>query len=527
MVIPMIWPILFLMILLAVPSEAATINAVSCSSAHVQSAIDSASPGDTVAIPAGSCTWTTSVHISPTKAITLKGAGEVQTVITDGGTLSGFSSNCTIRNHCGWSALLYVGFTGTNNYVTRVTGFTIKFPPGSGNARYEIVVQGNGLDKFRIDHLTCTGSGVNRCIGTFSDDSGATDFSGLVDHVSCLINSTSSPQCFNNQVAIGAAASLAWEHPPVLGSNRATYWENITCTYQNTVSNNCFDNYNGHAFVIRYSTFTHIGIGNHGVDSARRGGRIIEVYRNTFATDEAVAYAMNWRTGPNILFDNTISSLYGGTGINISLYRTVSSNIAYGITGTNCTGSNTWDGNLGTAAQGNQGYPCLDQVGWYFPPPDGCFTLAECDRPNGLNAVYSPAFMWGNTKAGSPTTAFTGNYPASYVHINSASSPSKIDIYTDVGASCSAISCTIGVGSGTLANRPASCTTGVSFWATDQGNWNQSGDGTGSGALYKCTAANTWSLFYTPYTYPHPLQTLGTSPKSTAVVPPPTGLTVH
>jgi hypothetical protein len=27
-----------------------------------------------------------------------------------------------------------------------------------------------------------------------------------------------------------------------------------------------------------------------------------------------------------------------------------------------------------------------------------------------------------------------------------------------------------------------------------------------SGTLYKCTAINTWTAYYTPYTYPHPLR---------------------
>ena len=63
---------------------------------------------------------------------------------------------------------------------------------------------------------------------------------------------------------------------------------------------------------------------------------------------------------------------------------------------------------------------------------------------------------------------------------------------------------TIGMGHGTLANRPTTCTTGVGYWATDQGSWNTSGSG-GQGELYVCTATNTWSPYYTPNTYPHPL----------------------
>lgn len=77
-----------------------------------------------------------------------------------------------------------------------------------------------------------------------------------------------------------------------------------------------------------------------------------------------------------------------------------------------------------------------------------------------------------------------------------------------------------GTGHGTLANRPASCTPSVGYWATDQGSWNQSGSG-GQGQLYICTATNTWTLSYTPYTYPHPL----TSNTAVTSVNPPQNLT--
>lgn len=53
---------------------------------------------------------------------------------------------------------------------------------------------------------------------------------------------------------------------------------------------------------------------------------------------------------------------------------------------------------------------------------------------------------------------------------------------------------TVGVGVGLKAARPATCTTGVGYWATDEE------------VLYVATATNTWGTYYTPYTYPHPLQ---------------------
>src|SRR5262249_28272280 len=51
---------------------------------------------------------------------------------------------------------------------------------------------------------------------------------------------------------------------------------------------------------------------------------------------------------------------------------------------------------------------------------------------------------------------------------------------------------TLGIGHGTLATRPSTCTPGVAYWATDQGEWDSTHSGP-DGQLYKCTAANTWT----------------------------------
>ena len=69
---------------------------------------------------------------------------------------------------------------------------------------------------------------------------------------------------------------------------------------------------------------------------------------------------------------------------------------------------------------------------------------------------------------------------------------------------------TSGTGWGTLANRPTSCTPRVGYFATDQGTWNQSGNG-GQGQLFVCSAPNIWTLYYTPFTYPHPVIAGGTT----------------
>ena len=85
------------------------------------------------------------------------------------------------------------------------------------------------------------------------------------------------------------------------------------------------------------------------------------------------------------------------------------------------------------------------------------------------------------------------------------------DFWTD-----STSSGTAGVFCGTLANRPAACTVGQGYWATDQSCTNLTGlvgdkgtypsRSTISGTLYKCAATNTWIAYYQPLSYPHPLR---------------------
>ena len=83
---------------------------------------------------------------------------------------------------------------------------------------------------------------------------------------------------------------------------------------------------------------------------------------------------------------------------------------------------------------------------------------------------------------------------------------------------------TVGIGAGTLAARPATCTTGVGYWATNQSTTNLTGmvgpnpSTPISGTLYKCTSPNTWTTYYTPLAYPHPLRT---NPQQTALDIPP------
>jgi hypothetical protein len=77
---------------------------------------------------------------------------------------------------------------------------------------------------------------------------------------------------------------------------------------------------------------------------------------------------------------------------------------------------------------------------------------------------------------------------------------------------------TPGATCGPLASRPTTCVVGQAYWATDQSTTDLTGlvgdiqtypmRKTISGTLYKCTATNVWTAYYTPLVYPHPVRTL-------------------
>jgi hypothetical protein len=167
-----------------------------------------------------------------------------------------------------------------------------------------------------------------------------------------------------------------------------------------------------------------------------------------------------------------------------------------------CNGSSRWDQNL----PGQSGYRCRDQIGisrdltqWDHAP-----------SPLPYNQESQPVYFWDNLEGTEPMSVENDGM-GTWVQENR-------DWFTQKAP----FSGTAGVGVGTLSSRPSTCTVGVGYWATDQGEWNSRNPGP-DGQLYKCTSTNTWSLYYTPHRYPHPWQTGTTgAPRPT----PPTNLRV-
>jgi hypothetical protein len=97
----------------------------------------------------------------------------------------------------------------------------------------------------------------------------------------------------------------------------------------------------------------------------------------------------------------------------------------------------------------------------------------------GQNETLSPALVWNDVAPLLNTTSGCAAGQAGMVQF-------ERDVYAEGDGGN-------GVRSGAFANLPTTCTTFQGYWASDQNT------------LYRCTATNTWTPYYRPYTYPHPL----------------------
>jgi hypothetical protein len=188
---------------------------------------------------------------------------------------------------------------------------------------------------------------------------------------------------------------------------------------------------------------------------------------------------------------------------------TLSTNTGGALSGATYYVGSPWDGNTDV-----YGYPALDQ------PGRGAGDLLTGAFPNRINnttgtaawpnQVLEPLYSWNNI-AINQTGVMYNNQDTIRIQENRDYYPQASGQQT---SPTSPFNGTSGTGWGTLANRPTTCTTGVGYFATDQGSWNTSTSNpygvqrNGSdGVLYKCTNnPDPWTLYYTPYTYPHPLR---------------------
>jgi hypothetical protein len=529
-------------------AAAQTITAATCNASDVQTAFNAVTASTTtVKLPAGTCTWTTQVKLTiPNGSATLSilGAGNLST--TGGG-----DQTVIVDNYASSNSPLIITTNSTTSSQVRLAGVTFE-GGASGDTKYTGFVQILGSSQnIRLDHShfntsTYGSSGANSSGVQYNGCTyGVVDhsiFDEAADSTSNAVRAYNSGTCFGDSLGIG---DQSWAHSTSLGSSSFLFIESNV--FNNGASDDCT---NGGRFVFRFNTFNATtpapSVQTHPTGGAGRirGCRAWEVYENTFtATADNYMNAGIWiSSGTGVVWGNTFpsSSAGGGTGYrsaielldmraNSSTYPQTAPPGGWGYCGTAQTGTaSNWDQDTNSS-----GYACLDQPGRGIGDfltggfsSDGSGSNNACDSTQNPGGCSSNTGQWVN-EALEPIYEWTDNYspvpnnPSAVLSVDEGTFTANKDYYLWCSASsqagCTSFTGTSGVGSGTLAARPSTCTTGVAYWATDQGNWNASGNG-GQGELFKCTATNTWTLFYTPYTYPHPLTSTTATPQPPASV---------
>jgi hypothetical protein len=225
-------------------------------------------------------------------------------------------------------------------------------------------------------------------------------------------------------------------------------------------------------------------------------------------TDSSQSFPnLNPSGSPYTVFDPSQSSPPSSPGL-APFWAEVASNTATTIT-VQSPNHGPWTGfNNGDTYYILRATVCADQFG----RGTGNYVSGTVPSPaSALSQALDPAYEWDDVYAAGFSAGNVSNSDTSRFITNR-------DYYTDGSngsphvqtSPTSPFNGTSGVGFGTLANRPSTCTTGTAYWATDQGNWNTSGQtyagGYSQGELFICTAS-AWSSTpsYVPYTYPHPL----------------------
>jgi hypothetical protein len=334
------------------------------------------------------------------------------------------------------------------------------------------------------------------------------------------------------------------------------FFEDNVLTFTNSTSSGqgCTDGWGGAGYVVRFNTSLQCRFAAHG-EKHEGGPANYEFYGNRVMLDGGSSTASaffrdcTWcfqlqGSGEMTAFHNSFSATLGRSTwvIETQDYRSSpngdTTNYSPDLGGAmpRCDGTLTTpfggivvDGNR-TPDTTYRGYPCWHQAGR--------------DRAHVLKPMYFWNNYWADTLGNVFVSAFLNDIGGSPDYLTNHIQANR-DFYFAVSVSAqssptSPFNGTTGMGFGTLANRPTTCTPtsealdagngGVGYWAYDQGTWKSATPSQGvwtvgqQGILYTCSATNTWSVHYTPYLYPHPLAT-GGAPDTT---PPaaPTGVMV-
>jgi hypothetical protein len=370
----------------------ATMRAASCSREDVGTALASASAGDVVVIPAGTCRWSTTLTIL--KGITLIGAGEGQTVLEDDVPKGG--ANCV-----GAGPLLSWNVGSTQKF--RLSGLSIKgvaADPAICQAGHVKLAEGS--QAFRVDHLTIDPV-LTAAIVMYGS------LAGVIDHVTARGDSKIKVRARHESWGGASFGDGSWAEPLSWGTDKAIYVED--CRFEHTDASSAhaasIEAGDGARLVVRHNTFHNESIGALGTDSSQRsrGTRSLELYENTFAFEPGLAIdaAVQMGSGTGVVFKNAITAETLNVMVQAQNCRDGSPGCSGGPSyppwGA-CNGRGPYDQNSNPT-----GYRCVDQ------PGSGTSRLLTGDPPatGWIGNVSDPIYAWGNTLNGGPNDSIAGS----------------------------------------------------------------------------------------------------------------------
>lgn len=511
-------------------SYADTHTAESCSTAHVQAKIDEAARGDTVSVPAGTCTWTSRVLI--TKAIILIGAGSGEggtTIINNDPTCTleygDVNSDCNINfgAHANWC-----GNGGGQGIITYI--------PSSSSDDENVIFSVSG---FRFEqHADLYQVGMIKIINQSStplrkvmvydnvfamrEDSSASwyslqfNFHGYVWGViyNNTINAKLPYSYFDgpelDTVDGGGCAQPkgihTWKSMTFsLGSTDTMIVEDNTINIKYRASYPYMATGNGgNGYVLRYNTINNYtaGIGLaagpqlHSAYVNNTAPKGLEIYGNYFygySTATFSPFLMLGRGGKLTAWNNLTQSA-GTTNPGIELKHECDESLGNMATTHACPSDTLYNTALRCASDGQ---PPHVHNSYFFQNRHGTGTSLMTN-------------VTANTTGGSTTVC-----GATYVQANVQPLVANQNYWKD-NTSCTGTTCATGIGCGsTLPTCTGGCPAGVGFWLTTQSCSELTTDNVGAGGtpatkarigtLYR-RVNNQWVAYYTPAPYPHTLR---------------------
>lgn len=431
-------------------------TAEDCGAANIQSTIDEATAGDTIDMTyEGTIDWGQRVIV--TGGITLKGPGsKTGDYTTDTGSWP-LTINSTYSNTGATDGLIRI-VNDDNQKVNRVTGFKFTASANNANAFISTIGKGVGEDSkgaFRIDNnyaVVANASTISRIV-YFNGHQGK--LSGVIDHNVFGASAEYTYISYYNEQVGSSPDDRCYGYPsyarPIgFGTNDFFFIEDNYFTNLKVAASG-----GGGRIVVRYNTLTGAVNGSGFVDAHPMGtigwhatGAVGgEIYKNII-THTNLSNAIDLRGGKWRVWGNVAAS----GRIQLRLERVTAPGL---LEWKACSGAH-----------------CCPSIHAEAPTCDiQSPTDANYAACHPLAAQIQNTYLWNNKMAGGsdmPIYRDTETYIAPNVDYWVATTGTTL---------------------------PGTCTTGSGFWATD------------TNTMYKCTATDTWTASYAPYTYPHPLRT--------------------